>query len=150
MATKSRNPHDDSQRQETQTLMSEQARQQLVIASEMSSVMCRAAEALQQIQQHMTQRAALRYQQMAEQMRGAKSSAEMFAFQSTLMAGGLQEVAQYMQDMTKATLQIQSLMLNHSHAQDGVQMAGQAASAAMNAWQSAMGAGNGSQAAQHH
>ena len=150
MATKSRNPHDATQRQEAQTLMSEQARQQLVMASEVSSVMCRAAEALQQIQQHMTQRAALRYQQMAEQIRGAQSPAEMVAIQSTLMASSMQEAAQYLQDMTQATLRIQSLMLNHSHAQEGAQMAGQAASAAMSAWQSAMGAGNGSQAAQHH
>ena len=146
MASKSnRSQHDDlhRQQQDAQALMSEQARHQLVLASEVSSVMCRAAEAVQQIQQHMTQRAALRYQQMAEQMRQASSPGEFMALQSTLVTAGLQEVAQYMQDMTAATLRIQSMLIDQRRTQEGAAMAGQAASAAMNAWQTAMGVHSG-------
>ncbi len=155
MATKStRSHHDDLQRQQqdTQALMSEQARQQLVIASEVSSVMCRAAEAMQQIQQHMTQRAALRYQQLAEQMRTAASPNEFLAIQTTLVSASMQEVAQYMQDVTTATLRIQSMLIDQRRTQEGAAIAGQAATAAMNAWQTAMGVNNGSSGytASHH
>lgn len=153
MAHRSNRPQSDAapRPQDTQDLMSEQARQQLVMASEVSSVMCRAAEALQQIQQHVTQRAALRYQQMAEQMRGATSPAEMLAIQSTLMTTGLQEVAQYMQDMTTATLRIQSILMQARQSQDD-SMGGQAANAAVHAWQSAMGGSHGASsfASPHH
>lgn len=124
-------------------MMSEQARQQLVMASEVSSVMCRAAEALQQIQQHATQRAALRYQQVAEQIRQAHSPAEVLAIQSTLVTAGMQEVAQYMQDMTTATLRMQSLMMDSRRTQESATMAGQTASAAFSAWQNVMTGGNG-------
>ncbi len=136
---------DDSQRQQqdTQAMMSEQARQQLVMASEVSSVMCRAAEALQQIQQHATQRAALRYQQVAEQIRQAQSPAEVMAIQSTLFTAGMQEVAQYMQDMTTATLRMQSLVMDTRRTQEGATMASQTASAAFSAWQQAMSGANG-------
>lgn len=136
---------------DSQTMMSEQARQQLVMASEMSSVMCRAAEALQQIQQHVTQRAGLRYQQMAEQMRSANTPTEMMAIQSSLMAQGMQEVAQYMQDMTTATLKIQGIMMQTQRSPEAASMASQAASASVNAWQSMMGGANGSGSqASHH
>lgn len=151
MATRqTRSQQDDSQKQDTQAIMSEQARQQLVMASEVSSVMCRAAEALQQIQQHMTQRAALRYQQMAEQMRNANSAAELMAIQSTMVTAGLQEVAQYMQDMTTATLRIQSILMDSRRTQEGASMAGQSASAAFSAWQNVMTGGNGTGTSAHH
>lgn len=145
-----RTTSDDSNRNsDSQTLMSEQARQQLVMASEVSCVMCRAAEALQQIQQHATQRAALRYQQVADQIRNASTPAEVMAIQSTVMTSGMQEVAQYMQDMTTATLRIQSTLMEARRGQDGAAMAGQTASAAFNAWQSAMMGGNNSPSAHH-
>lgn len=151
MATRhTRSQHEDGAHpQDTQALMSEQARQQLVMASEVSCVMCRAAEAIQQIQQHATQRAALRYQQVAEQIRSANTPAEVLAIQSTLMTSGLQEVAQYMQDMTTATLRIQSTLMDVRRSQESAAMAGQTASAAFNAWQQAMTGGNGSPSAHH-
>lgn len=138
-----RSPAPDMQRTEVPVMLSEQARQQLVLASEVSSVMYRAAEALQQIQQHMTQRAALRYKQVADQMREAASPAELLAIQSGLLTSGVREVAQYMQDVTTATLRIQSILLETRPAHDGASMAGQAASVAMQAWHSALSGGNG-------
>ncbi len=153
MATKSsRSAHDDvaSQTQDHTVRMSEQAKQQLVMASEVSSVMCRAAEALQQIQQQMTQRAAQRYQQVAAQIRSAQTPTDMLAIQSALMHQGMQEVAQYMQDMTTATLRIQTILLDSRHTEEGANVAGKTASAAFSAWQSAMGARNGSAAQAHH
>lgn len=152
MATRStRSSTSDSaqQQQDAQVMMSEQAKQQLVMASEVSSVMCRAAEALQQIQQHVTQRAGLRYQQVAEQMRSAQTATDMMAIQSSLMTQGLQEVAQYMHDMTTATLRIQSLLMESRRTQEAATMAGQAASASMSAWQNMMGNGSGSHASPH-
>ena len=140
---------DPNRSADTQAMMSEQARQQLVMASEVSCVMCRAAEAIQQIQQHATQRAALRYQQVAEQIRSANTPAEVLAIQSTLMTSGLQEVAQYMQDMTTATLRIQSTLMDVRRNQEGAAMAGQTASAAFNAWQNAMTGGNSPPSAHH-
>lgn len=153
MATKSpRSAHEDvaSRPQDHTVKMSEQAKHQLVMASEVSSVMCRAAEALQQIQQHMTQRAALRYQQVAAQIRSAQTPTDMLAIQSALMHQGLQEVAQYMQDMTTATLRIQTILLDTRRTQEGANLAGETASAAFSAWQSAMGANKGSGAQPHH
>jgi hypothetical protein len=134
---------------DSQNLMSEQARQQLAMASEVSCVMCRAAEALQQIQQHATQRAALRYQQVADQIRSAHTPAEVMAIQATLMTSGMQEVAQYMQDMTTATLRIQSTLMEARRGQDSAAMAGQSASAAFSAWQNAMTGGSSSPSAHH-
>ena len=145
MANRNRS-QDDTQRQqqEAQAMLSEQTRQQLAIASEVSCVMCRAAEAMQQIQQHATQRAALRYQQMADQIRQAQSPNEVLAIQSTLVTSGMQEVAQYMHDMTTATLRIQSMLLEtRRSSQDTASTAAPTATAAFSAWQSMMTGGNG-------
>jgi hypothetical protein len=130
--------------QDPQALVSEQARQQLVMASEVSSVMCRAAEALQQIHHHVTQRAGLRYQHMADQMRSAQTPTDIMAIQTGLMTQGMQELAQYMHDMTTATLKIQSLLMDSRRSQEATSMASQAATASMNAWQSMMRGSNGS------
>lgn len=152
MATRSnRSSSTDTPQQDSRVTMSEQAKQQLVMASEVSSVMCRAAEALQQIQQHVTQRAALRYQQIAEQMRSANTPTEMMAIQSTLMTQGMQEVAQYMQDMTTAALRIQSILIENQRSPEAASMASQAAAASVNAWQNMMSGGNSSSShAAHH
>lgn len=152
MATRSnRSSSTDTQPQDSRVMMSEQAKQQMVMASEVSSVMCRAAEALQQIQQHVTQRAALRYQQIAEQMRNANTPTEMMAIQSSMMSQGMQEVAQYMQDMTTAALRIQSLMIENQRSPEAASMASQAAAASVSAWQNMMSGSNGSSShASHH
>lgn len=135
-----------AQSNDTHSAVSEHARQQLIKASEMSCMMCRAAEAMQQIHQHMTQRAALRYQQMADQMRKAHSPAELMAIQSGLLTAGLQETARYMQDMTAATLRMQGMLMNTQHANESADLMGKTATAAFSAWQSALTGHNGAAA----
>jgi hypothetical protein len=90
-----------------QTGMTEIARQQLSMAVDATSVLYRATEAVQQIQHQMTQRAALRYQQMADKLRAATSPAEVFAIQSSLFTSGMQEATQYLQDLAAASMKMQ-------------------------------------------
>ena len=123
-----------------QNILSEQARQQLVSVSEMSCVMCRAAEALQQVQHHMTQRAALRFEHMADQLRQVHTPAELWAMQSVMLSANFQEMVQYANELGTATLRVQAVLLDGQHGRDSVDAAGQAATAAMDAWQRAVNA----------
>lgn len=87
------------------------ALQQMADLTEQSANLFREVEVVQQIQQHAVQRAALKLQQAAEQLRHSTSRAEMLSVQSTLMLGGIQETVQYMQEMAVTMLRMQMALM---------------------------------------
>jgi hypothetical protein len=115
----------------------ELARQQLVALADGASAMLHAGEVLGQVQQQAIQRAALVQQQMAEKLRNIGSPAELLTIQSGMMMSGLQETTQYMQELTTATLRLQSEMMARMGRQQsaGSNVAGAAMSPMMQAWQ---------------
>jgi len=78
-------------------------RQQMATAVESLGVMFRAAEALQQAQLHMAQRAALLHGQAAENIRKATSPMELVSIQSTLLLYEYQEAMRYWQELMGAS-----------------------------------------------
>jgi len=87
------------------------ARQQLATGVEAAAVLYRAAEAVQQINLQLVQRATLRQQQLAEQLRATSSAAEVMALQASLLSAGLQEATQYWQELAGAAMTLQGDML---------------------------------------
>ncbi|MDP2261654.1 MAG: hypothetical protein Q8K24_00690 [Hydrogenophaga sp.] len=90
-----------------QTPMNMAGYQQFADLTENSAALFREIEAVQQIHQHSAQRSALKLQQAAEQMRNSTSSTELLSIQSTLMMGGMQEMVQYMQELSVTLLRMQ-------------------------------------------
>lgn len=87
-----------------------QARQQLALVNSAASMMYRATESIQKVQQQWIQRAALRHHQFSERLQAATSAADVLAVQSTMMTSALQEAGLYWQDLVTAGLQVHSTM----------------------------------------
>lgn len=106
MATKSsaatRRPSDSEH-----NALQAQTQQQWADVTEKAATLFREMEAVQQVHQHAVQRAALKLQQAAEQLRSSTSPTELLSIQSTLMMGGMQEMAQYLQEIGVTMLRMQ-------------------------------------------
>jgi hypothetical protein len=87
------------------------AHEQLADLTEKTATLFQEVEAVQQVQQHSAQRAALKLQQAAEQMRHATSPTEWVSIQSTLMMGGMQEMAQYLQEISVTLMRMQVALI---------------------------------------
>ncbi|MDQ3060051.1 MAG: phasin family protein [Pseudomonadota bacterium] len=118
-----------------QAQLTSQARNQLAEVAEATSVMYNATESIQQINQQLTQRAALRHQQIADRLREANSPVELLAIQSTMFTSGLQEAAQYWQDVAAATLKVQSEMMERNAPHQSGAGPAHAGNTALDAWQ---------------
>ena len=92
----------------------EASRQQMATAVESLGVMFRAAEALQQAQLHMAQRAALLHGQAAENIRKATSPMELASIQSTLLLYEFQEAMRYWQELMGASAKAGAEIARHS------------------------------------
>lgn len=148
-----------------QTPLPAQARQQMADLTENAAHLYKGAEAVQQVHQHAAQRFALRLQQAAEQLRSSDDPAQLLGVQSTLMLGGVQEWAQYMQEMTLTMMRLQVQLMNRAEAAQPADTAGDggdlssirslnpataaaeatsaATKAVLKSWSSMMGAGTG-------
>jgi hypothetical protein len=87
------------------------ARQQLASGAEAAAVLYRAAEAVQQINLQLVQRAALRQQQLAEKLRTITNPAEVMSLETSLLSVGMQEATQYLQELAAATMAMQSELM---------------------------------------
>jgi hypothetical protein len=125
-----------------QTAVNEITRQQLAAVADGASALLRASEVITQVQQQAVQRAALTQQQTAEKLRSMNHPGELLIIQSGLMMTGMQEAAQYLQELTAASLRLQAEMLGRAGQQQGASsnVAGAAMSPVMSpmmqAWQS--------------
>lgn len=99
------------------TQIIQQAGGQLAQIAETSAMLYSATEAIQQINQQLTQRAALRQQQMAERLRQASSPGEMMALGSGMFSSTLQEATQYWQDVAAAALKMNTSLMERSASQ---------------------------------
>jgi len=113
--TSSSNRAPDAVAQQTQAV-GDATRQQLAMAVDQMAAMYRAAEAMQLIQHQLTQRMALRHQQMAEKLRNADTPADFLSLQSVLLTSGLQEAVQYWQELGSSTMKMQGEMMNRATA----------------------------------
>ena len=143
---------------------SELARQQLAFTAENLAAFFRAAEALQLVQLHMSQRAALRHQQAAENLRHAATPLEMLSVQAHLATYEFQEGMRFLQEALLAGTRAasQTSAAAQQREQDVVPEAASAAAqvveATMNAavpmaqaWQQVFAASlNGMGSARHH
>lgn len=118
-----------------QSQITSRARNQLAEVAEAASVLCSATESIQQINQQLTQRAALRHQQMAERLREATTPAELMAISSTMFSSGMQEVAQYWQDVAAAAMKMQNDMVEHASSQKQSRASTETSNPALQAWQ---------------
>lgn len=94
-----------------QNPMQTQAQQQLADLTEKAASFFREMEVVQQVHQHSAQRAALKLQQAAEQLRSSTSPTELLSVQSTLMMGGVQEMAQYLQEISVTMMRMQVALM---------------------------------------
>jgi hypothetical protein len=124
-----------------QTAVNEITRQQLAAVADGASALLRASEVISQVQQQAVQRAALTQQQTAEKLRSMNHPGELLIIQSGLMMTNMQEAAQYMQELTAASLRLQAEVLGRVGQQQsaGSNVAGAAMSPVMSpmmqAWQ---------------
>ncbi|HYF17408.1 MAG TPA: phasin family protein [Ramlibacter sp.] len=81
----------------------ELTRNQLAMSAEALSAWFAAAEAMQQAQMQMGQRASLLHRQAAENLRKATSPMEVLTIQSTLLMYQVQEAMRYSQELFTAT-----------------------------------------------
>jgi hypothetical protein len=100
--------------------LAEMHRQQLAAGAETLSIFFRAAEAIQQAQLQMGQRAALLHSQAAENIRKASTPTELVSIQSTLAMYEFQEALRYGQELVAAMAKTGGEMLRP---QQGVQEA---------------------------
>lgn len=138
-----------------QSQITSRARNQLAEVAEAASVLCSATESIQQINQQLTQRAALRHQQMADRLREATTPAELLAIGSTMFSAGMQEVAQYWQDVAAATMKMQNDMVEHASSSQKQTLAStETSNPALQAWQNMftmpMSSFSGSASSAHH
>lgn len=117
--------------------VSAQARQQLALATSAGSMMYRATEAMQKVQQQWIERASLRHQQLSERLQDATSPADVLAIQSTMMTSSVQEAGLYWQDLATAGLQLHSAMAEMTRSSLPTQsnVAPPVANPVMQAWQ---------------
>ncbi len=88
-----------------------QAQQHMASLTEGAASLYRGVEALQQVHQHAAQRTALKLQQAAEQLRVSENPTELLSIQSTLMLGGVQDVAQYFQEVMLTVVRLQGSLM---------------------------------------
>lgn len=111
-------------------------RQQMAASADALTVWFRAAQAMQQAQLHMGQRAALLHSQAAENIRKASSPMELASIQSTLMVYEFQEMVRYWQELSTAAAKAGGEAMRPVQQQDGSGATSPAATmvgAAMNA-----------------
>jgi hypothetical protein len=118
-----------------QAQITSQAQNQLAEVAEATAVIYSATESIQQINQQLTQRAALRHKQIADRLRQASNPAELLAIQSEMITSGLQEAAQYWQDLAAAALKVQTEMMERNAAPQPGGSSAQAGNTALEAWQ---------------
>ncbi|TFZ06701.1 hypothetical protein EZ313_08785 [Ramlibacter henchirensis] len=94
-------------------------RQQLAASADVLCSMFRAAEALQQVQLQMGQRAALLHSQAADNIRKATSPTELVSVQSTLVMYEFQEAMRYTQELVTALARSGGEMLRPVQAAQG-------------------------------
>lgn len=134
----------------------EQIASQLAEVAEVTSVLYSATESLQQINQQLTERAALRQHQLAKKLREAQSPTELLSLQSTVFTEGMQEAAHYWQEVAAAAMKMQSDMMEHATTQKQSIAPAQAAASnpVLQAWQTMftapLGMLNGSTSTTHH
>lgn len=128
MASKSSGTTRRSTHETEQHTLPAQSHEQMADMTEKAATLFREVEAVQQINQHSAQRTALKLQQAAEQLRSSTGMTELFSIQSTLMLGSMQEMAQYMQEMTVTLMRMQMALVPRQHSARG-QEAGAASGA---------------------
>jgi hypothetical protein len=111
--------------------VSEFQRQQLAAGAEALGNFFRAAEALQQAQLQMGQRAALLHSQAADNLRKATSPLELASIQSTLVVYEFQEAMRYSQELVAAFAKSSGEMLRHSQGAQDTSAAGASPAASM-------------------
>jgi hypothetical protein len=111
--------------------VSEFQRQQLAAGAEALCTFFRAAEAVQQAQLQMGQRAALLHSQAADNLRKASSPLELASIQSTLVVYEFQEAMRYGQELVAALAKSSGEMLRPPQAAQGDTTAGASPAATM-------------------
>jgi hypothetical protein len=101
-----------------------QAREQMADLTESAANLYKGAEAVQQVHQHAAQRFALRLQQAADQLRSSDNPGQLLSVQSTLMLGGVQEWAQYVQEMTLTMMRLQVQLMHRAESAQPADSAG--------------------------
>lgn len=94
-------------RENDPTQAAAQTQEQMADITEKAASFFKEMEAVQQVHQHSAQRTALKLQQAAEQLRGSSNMTELLSIQSSLMLGGMQELALYMQEIGVTMLRMQ-------------------------------------------
>ena len=133
-----------SQASQSQSAMVDMARQQLALSADAISAISAAAGAIQQIQQQLAQRVAQRHEQAAQRLRSSTNPSEVLAVQIDLFTSGLQEAAQYWQQVAAASMRAQPALTNAASAvaqaqdtgQQQVSAAGNMMNPMLQAWQS--------------
>ena len=87
--------------------MADLPRRQLALMNRSFSVLYRSSEALRKVQQQAAHRATARHEQAAERLRGQCDFAELMSIQTELLRSGLEEAAQYWQQLASAVLKVQ-------------------------------------------
>ena len=120
--------------------LSEFQRQQLAAGAQALGNFFRAAEAFQQTQLQMGQRAALLHSQAADNLRKANSPLELASIQSTLLVYEFQEAMRYGQELAAACAKCSSEMLRPPQGMQETTAAAAAASPAASMMGAAMNA----------
>ena len=111
--------------------VSEFQRQQLAAGAEALSHLFRAAEAVQQAQLQMGQRAALLHSQAADNLRKASSPLELASIQSTLVVYEFQEAMRFGQELVAALAKSGGEMLRPAQGMQDASAAGGSPAASM-------------------
>jgi phasin protein len=86
-------------------------RQQLAVATEGARAMFRGFDVMQKIQEKTAQAASSRHAAVEAQLRGSRHPAELLQLQSELMRFDMENAANYWQQLTAATLEMQTEIL---------------------------------------
>lgn len=101
-------------------LLTEFGRQQLAVAAQSASAMCRAREAIRAVQQQAAHEASVRHAQTARKLRAPCAPGDFLALQSELIRGNIQGAGQYWQQLSDLAMQTQlEMMASMSHALEG-------------------------------
>lgn len=104
--------HEESGSERTPlNFLADSSRQQLAVAAEIASVMCRGRESLRRIQQETAHQASVRYGEAAEKLFGPCQPSDVWPIQSELLRGDLQSAGQYWQQLMAAAMQTQREMM---------------------------------------
>lgn len=87
--------------------LTDQACHQMAQATEVAALACRHWECVQQVQQQSAQRTSQRLQQAAAHMRQLNNPVELLGVSSNLWSAHMQELAQWMQELTLSTVRLQ-------------------------------------------